>query len=114
MQIEHIDAVNNLKGILEVEGVDSILVGPNDLSGSIGLLGQTRHPEVLKLLDKIAEECNKAKIPFGSAIGFNKENVSDWINRGVNWLALDDDFTYLVSGAKKCIENTLNLLKESS
>ncbi len=114
LQVEHIDAVNNLRGILEVEGLDSILVGPMDLSASIGLLGQTRHPKVLKLLDKIAQECNKAKIPFGTSIGFDNENVSDWINRGVDWLALDDDFTYLVNGGKKCIKDTLDLLKESS
>lgn len=112
LQVEHIDAVNNLKGILEVGEVDSIVVGPNDLSGSIGLLGQTRHPKVLKLLDKIADECNKAKIPFGASMGFENENVSDWINRGVDWLALDGDFTYLVNGGKKCIENILNLFKK--
>ena len=38
LQIEHIDGVDNLKEIIKVEGVDSVVVGPYDLSGSIGLL----------------------------------------------------------------------------
>lgn len=112
VQIEHVDAVNNLEQILKVEGIDSILVGPNDLSGSVGLLGQTRHPEVKKLLDNIAKECNKAKIPFGAAMGFNIENITDWINRGISWIALDDDFSYLVSGGINCYKSAVELFKK--
>ena len=112
IQVEHIDAVNNLKEILKVEGVDSILIGPNDLSGSIGLLGQTRHPEVLKHLDTIANECNQANIPFGTSTGFTPENISDWKNRGISWIALDDDFTYLIDGGKSCYKNALDLFKK--
>lgn len=60
MQIEHIEAVNNLEAILEVDGVDAIVVGSNDLSGSIGLLGQTDPPEVRKLMDMIGEKASKS------------------------------------------------------
>jgi 2-keto-3-deoxy-L-rhamnonate aldolase RhmA len=112
LQVEHVDAVNNLEKILKVEGIDSILVGPNDLSGSIGLLGQTRHPEVIKLLDRIAVECNKAKIPFGVSTGFNEKNITDWINRGISWIAVDGDSDYLVSGAINCLKNTSKLFQE--
>lgn len=112
IHIEHIDAVNNLDKILKVEGIDSISIGPNDLSGSIGLLGQTRHPEIIKLLDRIAFKCNEVKIPFGPSIGFNEKNITDWINRGVSWIALDDDFTYLVSGGLNCYKGALELFKK--
>lgn len=112
IQIEHIDAVNNLEKILKVEGIDSILVGPNDLSGSIGQLGKTRHPEVLKLLDRIAVECNKAKVPFGAGIGFNEDNFSDWIRRGASWLGINNDSSYLVSGGTNCYKNAKELFKK--
>jgi 2-dehydro-3-deoxyglucarate aldolase/4-hydroxy-2-oxoheptanedioate aldolase len=111
VQIEHIDAIHNLDEILKVDGLDSILVGPNDLSGSMGLLGQTRHPEVLKTLDKISIKCKEADKPFGVCIGFNSQNIIDWINRGVNWIAIGDDFSYIVDGAKKCLDDTVNLYK---
>jgi len=109
IQVEHIDAVNNLKEILKVDGVDSILVGPNDLSGSVGLLGQTRNPEVIKLLDKIANDCNEAGVPFGASIGFNKDNFSDWVNRGTNWIVLDDDFTFLLEGGISCYKEAMEI-----
>jgi len=112
VQIEHIDGVDNLKEIIKVEGVDSVVVGANDLSGSIGLLGQTRHPEVLKQLDRIADTCRQAGFPFGASIGWNEENVSDWIRRGVTWIGVDGDVSFLVNGGKNILEKTRNLIEK--
>lgn len=109
LQIEHVDAVNNLEKILKVDGVDSIVVGPMDLSASIGLLGQTNHPEVLKLIDRIAVKCLEAKIPFGASIGFNEKNITDWIKRGVSWLSLDGESDYLLGGGINCYRKTMEL-----
>jgi 2-keto-3-deoxy-L-rhamnonate aldolase RhmA len=53
IQVEHIDSVNNLEEILAVPGVDGFLVGPYDLSGSLGVPGEFDHPDVLKALEKI-------------------------------------------------------------
>lgn len=112
IMVEHIDAVNNLEEIVKVEGVDSIVVGPDDLSGSIGLLTKTRHQEVIKLLDKIAGICKRANIPFGAGMGTaDMRNIEDWINRGASWLLVDNDFTILTSGGKKSFQETIKLSK---
>lgn len=108
MQIEHIEAVVNLDEILKVEGVDTIVVGPNDLSGSVGLLGQLRHPEVMKLFDEIAEKCKKAGKPFGTSIGWNRQNVEDWKRRGASWIACGSDTGYIFEAGL----GTLNGVKE--
>jgi len=55
VQIEHIDAVTNLKEILEVNGVDAFIVGPYDLSCSMGIPGEFSHPSFIKIMDKIVE-----------------------------------------------------------
>lgn len=55
VQIEHIDAVNNLEAILSVDGVDGFIVGPYDLSGSLGVPGQFDHPDVVSALARIRE-----------------------------------------------------------
>jgi len=107
MQIEHIEAVKNLEDILRVDGVDTIVVGPNDLSGSAGLLGQTRHPRVLALLDEIADKCNKAGKPFGASIGYNAQNIADWKRRGAAWMTCGGDTNYLLDGGM----NMLAVLK---
>ena len=110
LQIESLKGINNLKKIVKVEGVDCIFVGPHDLSGSIGLLGQTRHPEVLKLLDKIAEICKKSNMVFGSPVGGSSDNITDWIKRGASLLSLGNDLGYLMSGGKRDYNKVQKLL----
>jgi 2-dehydro-3-deoxyglucarate aldolase/4-hydroxy-2-oxoheptanedioate aldolase len=110
VQIEHVEAVNNLEEIIAVEGIDTILVGANDLSGSIGLLSQIRHPRVMELCDRAADICREANFPFGVSLLWTEENVRDWIKRGIAWIGVDNDISYLVSGAKA----TYNLTKRLS
>lgn len=59
VQVEHIDAVNNLEEILTVKGVDGFIVGPYDLSGSLGKPGEFDDPLVLKALAKVKEVSTK-------------------------------------------------------
>jgi len=47
VQIELADAVTNIEGIVRVAGLSGVLIGSNDLSGSLGVMGQPRHPKVL-------------------------------------------------------------------
>jgi len=112
VQIEHIDAVNNVEEIIAVEGIDTIVVGANDLSGSLGLLTQVRHPKVMELCDRVANVCRKANFPFGTSLLWTEENVRDWINRGVAWIGVDNDISYLISGAKKTYNSTKDLYEE--
>lgn len=56
VQIEHIKAVNNLDEILAVDGVDGLIVGPYDLSGSMDITGQFDHPDFIKAMDKITQQ----------------------------------------------------------
>ena len=65
IQIEHKEGVKNIDEILEVKGIDSIFIGPYDLSASMGLTGQLDHPEVISAVDIIKEKCSKAGVPWG-------------------------------------------------
>jgi len=109
MQIEHVDAVNNLDEILEVDGVDAIVVGSNDLSGSIGLLGQTDREEVKSLMDKIGESAAKYGKPFGVSMGCNPPVIADWLRRGINWIVLDSDVSYIMKGCKETLSTAQQL-----
>jgi len=111
-QIEHIDAVNNLDEILSVKGVDAITVGPMDLSGSIGLLGQTDHPKVKELFDRIAEKAKEYNIPFGAGIGYNLKDIKEWINRGMSWVNISDDYAFIVKSANDLLKDVREILKK--
>ena len=53
VQIEHIDAVNNLKDILSVDGVDGYIIGPYDLSASLGVSGEFNHSSMIEAMNEI-------------------------------------------------------------
>ncbi len=58
VQIEHIDSVDNLESILSVEGVDAYIVGPYDLSGSLGIPGDftaTRYVEAIEQIRRVSQ-----------------------------------------------------------
>jgi 2-dehydro-3-deoxyglucarate aldolase len=65
VQIEHVNAVNNIEEILGVDGVDGFIVGPYDLSGSIGRPGQFDDPQMKDMTAKILETAQKLKKPAG-------------------------------------------------
>ena len=53
VQIEHIEAVNNFEAILNIDGVNGFIIGPYDLSASLGIPGEFEHPDFRAVLDKI-------------------------------------------------------------
>ena len=65
VQIEHIDAVDNLESILLVEGVDAYIVGPYDLSGSLGIPGQFEAPEFIEAMQRIRSVSERLGVPGG-------------------------------------------------
>jgi 2-dehydro-3-deoxyglucarate aldolase/4-hydroxy-2-oxoheptanedioate aldolase len=103
VQIEHIDAVNNLDEILAVPGLTSIVVGSNDLSGSMGHMGEPRHPDVLAAIDTIFAKANKVNMPVGMAVGDDLDVLTGWVDKGAAWLAMGADFMMLVRAATELI-----------
>src|SRR5262245_666797 len=101
VQIEHIDAVNNIESILAVPGLTSILIGSNDLSGSMGHMGEPRHPEVLRAIDTVIERARKAQVFVGIAIADDAKLLSEWADKGVQWLIMGNDYSLMLWAASQ-------------
>lgn len=65
VQIEHIDAVNQIEEIFSVDDIDAFLVGPYDLSGSMGKPGALHDPKVEEAVKKVLEAGKRHKITAG-------------------------------------------------
>jgi 2-dehydro-3-deoxyglucarate aldolase len=63
--IEHHQAVSELESILKVEGLDAILIGPYDLSASMGLTAQFNHPDFCSAMEKIRTLTVKNSVAAG-------------------------------------------------
>lgn len=102
IQIEHIDGVNNLQDILKVKGIDGVLIGPYDLSGSINVLGEVLNKPVQEAISKIKKLCKVKDIPFGIFV-MNAELAKKEINDGCSFIAVGIDTVLLANGAKKIV-----------
>ena len=65
VQIEDIEAVENLSEILSQPGVDGFMVGPYDLSCSMGMPGKFGHESFLKIMEEIIEAGQSYNVPAG-------------------------------------------------
>lgn len=100
-QIEHIKAVNDIDKILSHPRLDAIMVGPYDLSASMGLTAQFDHPDFLKALEKISESCKKHKIPAGiHVVTPSVDDLKAKIKSGYKFIAYGIDAVFLHTAAK--------------
>ncbi len=110
VQIEHIQAVKNLDAILSVEHVDGYMVGPYDLSASLGVPGQFDHPDVLEALNKIKKAIQKRTKPFGfHVVQPDLQTAFDKFKEGYSFVAFGVDFLLL---GNMCRENLKELKKK--
>jgi 2-dehydro-3-deoxyglucarate aldolase len=96
--IEHTRAVDNLEEILSVEGLDAILIGPYDLSASMGLTGKFKHPAFKKTIQRIRSTCRKTKVPSGiHVIEPELRDINKRIQEGYRLIAYSTDAMFLWS-----------------
>lgn len=109
LQVEHIDAVNNLDGFLAVPGVDCILIGPADLSYSLGYPLQLEHPAVQQAIQTTIDKCRAAGIPVGIAPGGNAEDLAAWMKRGINFITIGADFGWIREAGANLLQRVREL-----
>jgi len=96
VQIEHIDAINNLEEILSVQGVDASIVGPFDLSASMGFPGEFDRTEVKEAIKRYHDVCKASKKPAGMhVIQPEAALIKEKISEGFSFLAFSVDELYL-------------------
>ncbi len=96
VQIEHVQAVENLDRILSVPGVDGFIIGPYDLSGSLGVPGQFDHPKVLEALEHVRKiTFNRRALSGFHVISPDPSAVLEKKEEGYLFIAFSLDILYL-------------------
>ncbi len=107
IQIEHIDAVNNLEEIVQNENIDGYIFGPNDLSGSINELCDVFGENTTALIEKSISILKKADKFIGLSTGDTSVDVFKyWWDKGIDMLSAGADFGMLQQAA---LDNRKNL-----
>jgi len=108
IMIEHIDAVKDLDLIFAHKEINSILIGPYDLSGSLGIPGEFDHPDFKSTLNLINQKAREYSINLGiHEINPTKKKIKTYIKDGFKFIACGMDTLFLLEKAKElsCVEN---------
>jgi 2-keto-3-deoxy-L-rhamnonate aldolase RhmA len=100
-QVETRELLADLDQVVKIEGLDSLVLGPQDLSGSMGRLGETTHPEVVQAMKTVASKARSAGKFIGSGLGANPEFAKLLVDCGVQWLQAGNDFEYMILSCER-------------
>ena len=103
VQIETLAAIDHLREIAAVPGIDSIFVGPNDLAASMGHLGDIPHQDVQRRLRDIAQLCRDLGKPCGT-LAASPEICTRFLEYGYSWVAVGADIPFMVSRATEVLQ----------
>ena len=102
-QIESREAVKNSLDIAKVEGIDGLIIGPNDMAGESGIPGQVFAPLIKDMVGKVIENCKAAGKSLGIVDG-NIERLHYWQAQGMNIFCIGSEVHMLLKGAKENIQ----------
>ena len=106
IQIEHIKGVMAMEKMAEIPCLDGFILGPCDLSGSIGKLNDLYCPENVEVIDTAIGISKKSGKPIGVAYGgMTLEEHSWWFERGIDFISSGSDIGAVVAKAKENIKN---------
>jgi 2-dehydro-3-deoxyglucarate aldolase len=95
-QIEHYKGVENLEEIISLNHIDGIIIGPYDLSGSLGIPGNFSNKTFLTHIEKVEKVCRKHNFPLGyHQVHPNHQQLQEKIDHGYRFLGFGTDFLFM-------------------
>ena len=110
IQIEDISIATQIDEVVKIPGLDWVLLGPNDLSGTMGCFGEMDNPELLKTIRKILDAAHTAGIPTGNPLG-SVETINKTLEHGCQLVTLGDDMGYLKDGIDNALKSFNGVVK---
>jgi 2-dehydro-3-deoxyglucarate aldolase len=111
-QIETKEAVANIAEILSSTNLDGVMIGPYDMSGSLGVPGETTHPLVQEAEKTVIAACKSAGKSCGTQLAdFSDDNIKNAIAKGYTFIIASSDLFVLNSwaeGAEKLVKKYSN------
>ena len=102
LQIETVRAVEIRDELLSVPGIDAVMVGPADLSISLGVGGEFLHPLMVEAMEKIHASC----VAHGIASGTQTRSTPQakfWLERGMRFVGCSNETTMLFDRASEIV-----------
>ncbi|MCK4359522.1 MAG: 2,4-dihydroxyhept-2-ene-1,7-dioic acid aldolase, partial [Candidatus Cloacimonetes bacterium] len=112
VQIEHIKGVENLPEIMSIEGVNGFIIGPYDLSASMGIPGKFEDIEFINTLHSVEKFINKSNKPGGfHVVHSDVKLLQEKIDKGYRFIAYGDDMVFFAEKMKEEANNLKEVVK---
>lgn len=102
VQVESREAVANLEEITRISGIDVALIGPNDLSVSLGVPGDFKHPQFVEAVERTFEVCLKNGVSPAIHTG-DLEAVKRYRDMGMRFLLYGSESRMLLAAATEAV-----------
>jgi 2-dehydro-3-deoxyglucarate aldolase/4-hydroxy-2-oxoheptanedioate aldolase len=102
LQIETVTAMDRVDELLAVPGVDAVMIGPADLSISLGVPGQFEHPTMIAAIEKIRDACLRHAVAPGIHVRYNKL-AKYWRDNGMTFLSCNSEIGYLLEKVQETV-----------
>ena len=89
LQMESLESLSNIDEILSVDGYDILIVGPTDLSASMGIHGDIHNEKIVDIMEGLVEKATKAGKVLGSTF-LDTKVCEKWIKNGYNFMNIAD------------------------
>jgi 2-keto-3-deoxy-L-rhamnonate aldolase RhmA len=100
LQIESPKGVGNVEKLLDVEGIDAAFIGPNDLSQSMGIMGQTSHPTFVAALERVIAAAKQRK-KFSGIHMMSTDALLPWMAKGMTLNLWSNEVLLMMNAAKE-------------
>ena len=104
VQAESAEAVGNIEAIVQTPGLDAVLIGPYDLSASLGHPGDLQHPDFRHAVERIRDACHAVPLPLG-IFGMTVEAVRPYMAQGFRLILLSVDTVLLGQAARELLRS---------
>jgi 2-keto-3-deoxy-L-rhamnonate aldolase RhmA len=113
MQIETQAGLAHLDEILSVPGLDVALIGPGDLSASMGVPGEVNHPRMQRAIDAFLKGCRRHGVVPGNFVT-TVEDGRAWLRRGMRFLIYSADFLLVMEQSQQVLRQLKPKEKEKT
>ncbi len=109
VQIETAAGVSNADAILSTSGIAAVMIGPFDLSQSLGCPGETGNPEVESACEEVIRACDRNGVSSGIHIQ-TVEDAGKWVSRGMRFITCKTDAALINEASAKTVSGLKSLL----
>jgi 2-keto-3-deoxy-L-rhamnonate aldolase RhmA len=100
LMIETAEAVANADAIAATPGVDSLLVGANDLSMELGIPGELDHPRMVEALETVVVACRAAGVHPGLGGVYRQDMIERYVDMGFRMILAGSDLSLMMTAGK--------------